>query len=50
MIGELRCGKRLGLVGTETPSYKGFRYPGEIISHCVWLYHRFRSASGRSKR
>jgi putative transposase len=28
-------------VGTETPSYKGFRYPAEIISHCVWLYHRF---------
>ncbi len=23
------------------PSYKGFRYPLEIISHCVWLYHRF---------
>jgi putative transposase len=28
-------------VGTETPLYKRFRYPGEIISHCVWLYHRF---------
>jgi putative transposase len=23
------------------PSYTGFRYPVEIISHCVWLYHRF---------
>jgi transposase-like protein len=23
------------------PSYKGFRYSAEIISHCVWLYHRF---------
>jgi putative transposase len=23
------------------PSYKGFRYPVEIISHCVWLYHWF---------
>ncbi|MDJ0346604.1 IS6 family transposase [Streptomyces sp. H10-C2] len=22
-------------------SYRGFRYPPEIISHCVWLYHRF---------
>ena len=21
--------------------YKGFRFPREIISHCVWLYHRF---------
>ena len=31
----------LGLVGVEAPSYKGFRFPVEIISHCVWLYHRF---------
>ncbi len=23
------------------PSYKGFRFPSEIISHCVWLCHRF---------
>ena len=23
------------------PSYKGHRYPVEIIFHCVWLYHRF---------
>ena len=23
------------------PLYKGFRFPVEIISHCVWLYHRF---------
>ena len=22
-------------------SYKGFRFPPEIISYCVWLYHRF---------
>jgi putative transposase len=31
-----------GFVET-TPSslYKGHRYPVEIISHCVWLYHRF---------
>ena len=21
--------------------YRGFRHPGEIISHAVWLYHRF---------
>ena len=21
--------------------YQGYRFPGEIISHCVWLYHRF---------
>ncbi|MGW0552544.1 IS6 family transposase [Streptomyces altiplanensis] len=23
------------------PSYKGHRYPVEIIAHCVWLYFRF---------
>ena len=23
------------------PSYKRFRFPTEIISHCVWLYYRF---------
>ena len=23
------------------PSYKGYRFPPEIISHAVWLYHRF---------
>ena len=22
-------------------SYTGFRFPPEIISHGVWLYHRF---------
>ena len=21
--------------------YKGYRFPREIIAHCVWLYHRF---------
>jgi hypothetical protein len=28
-------------VTVGAPSYKGFRFPSEIISHCVWLYHRF---------
>ena len=28
-------------MGVEALSYKGFRFPVEIISHCVWLYHRF---------
>ena len=23
------------------PSYHGYRFPPEIISHAVWLYHRF---------
>ena len=26
---------------TSSSLYKGYRYPVEIISHCVWLYHRF---------
>jgi transposase-like protein len=29
------------LVVAGVPSYAGFRFPVEIISHCVWLYHRF---------
>ena len=28
-------------MGTGAPSYKGFRFPVEVISHCVWLYYRF---------
>ena len=24
-----------------SPSYKGYRYPAEVIAHCVWLYDRF---------
>ncbi|MGW1902259.1 IS6 family transposase [Streptomyces hirsutus] len=28
-------------VDSASPSYKGHRYPVEIISHCVWLYFRF---------
>ena len=23
------------------PSYRGHRFPSQIISHSVWLYHRF---------
>jgi hypothetical protein len=26
---------------TSAPDYKGFRFPPEMISHCVWLYVRF---------
>jgi len=26
---------------TNTNSYRGHRFPREIISHSVWLYHRF---------
>ncbi|MFF9691419.1 IS6 family transposase [Streptomyces sp. NPDC014623] len=32
---------RGSLVSSASPSYKGHRYPVEIISHCVWLYFRF---------
>jgi putative transposase len=28
-------------VSTATPSYKGHRYPVEIINDCVWLYFQF---------
>ncbi|MGW3699434.1 IS6 family transposase [Streptomyces sp. NPDC005134] len=28
-------------MGDASPSYKGHRYPVEVISHCVWLYFRF---------
>ena len=26
---------------SRNPSYHGYRFPPEIISHAVWLYHRF---------
>ena len=29
------------LIKSDTPSYRGYRFPPEIISHAVWLYHRF---------
>ena len=32
--------RRRGIIVGEV-SYKGHRYPAEIIAHCVWLYHRF---------
>ena len=25
----------------QPPPYRGYRFPPEIISHAVWLYHRF---------
>src|SRR4029077_11071166 len=36
--GEVGHDRRSSAAGS---SYKGFRFPPEIISHCVWLYHRF---------
>ena len=26
---------------STVPSYRGYRFPREIIAHCVWLYFRF---------
>ena len=26
---------------SQVQSYPGYRFPSEIISHAVWLYHRF---------
>jgi len=28
-------------MNATTPSYHGYRFPPEIISHAVWLYYRF---------
>ena len=30
-----------GMTIPSIPTYKGFRFPPEIISHTVWLYFRF---------
>lgn len=28
-------------MSSASPSYRGHRYPVEVIAHCVWLYFRF---------
>ncbi len=28
-------------MSSNTPSYHGYRFPPVIISHAIWLYHRF---------
>ena len=28
-------------MNSHTPKYHGYRFPPEIISHAIWLYHRF---------
>ena len=40
-VAGCRSPGRIGGVSTATASYKGHRYPVEIINHCVWLYFRF---------
>ncbi|GHO64264.1 hypothetical protein KSC_031560 [Ktedonobacter sp. SOSP1-52] len=34
---------RLTIMKTQAsaPVYKGFRFPVDIIGHCIWLYFRF---------
>jgi putative transposase len=26
---------------SKAPSYRGYRFPCEIIAHCIWPYFRF---------
>jgi hypothetical protein len=28
-------------MNTNTPTYQGYRFPPDVISNAVWLYHRF---------
>ena len=35
------CDTRVMTTDTAAPSYKGFRFPHDIIAHAVWLYFRF---------
>jgi putative transposase len=39
IFGLIMSGRGL-LVSSVSPSYRGHRYPVEVISHCVWLYFR----------
>ena len=34
----------------DTPNCRGYRFPPEIISHAVWLYHRFLNFDPRAER
>src|SRR5271155_2425107 len=38
-VGGLGYG--IGMRGSRDPIYAGHRYPGEVISHAVWLYFRY---------
>jgi putative transposase len=35
------CLSQGGTMKVEPPTYPGYRFPAEIISHAVWLYHVF---------
>ena len=38
---RLRDREEVKKTTTTPPTYKGFRFPPEIINHAVWLYFRF---------
>ena len=40
-IVKLSCGWQSRPMTSEPPRYRGYRFLPEIISHAVWLYHRF---------
>jgi transposase-like protein len=40
-IVKLRRSEQTEQMKTNLLSYRGYRFPHEIISHAVWLYHRF---------
>src|ERR1700716_183712 len=40
-VGFVRGGHPAFVDAALSSLYKGHRFPVEIISHCVWLYHRF---------
>ena len=40
-IVKLGSGRQSRPMNDDAPSYHGYRFPPLIISHAVWLYHRF---------
>ena len=40
-MAEMRCPGQAGSMSPDLVTYPGYRFPAEIISHAVWLYHVF---------
>ena len=38
---ERPTGYQAGMTTPCSPSYAGYRFPAEVISHAIWLYFRF---------
>jgi putative transposase len=38
---ERSAGYQAGMTTLCSPSYAGYRFPAEVISHAIWLYFRF---------